>query len=154
MTMTLDEAKQSLQRVNNAETQSINENCHRNCPTCGHSLEPTPTQKTNHNENARRAEAQRTVIKNEMLADPLLAPYVCTDTVMFQAPPVDGYSGNSAMDAQLKQMFPMGCPDSESGQGFFYVNLQFLRDVMQFLRDKGCTDVKSMEEKSGLVIGG
>jgi hypothetical protein len=88
---------------------------------------------TKHSQECRQRDQDEEAQKQEMLADPDLAPFVCNVHISFQA---KGKRDNYDIDELLENQFPQGVTDSESGEGHFYVNRQFLKEVKAFLKGK------------------
>ena len=64
-----------------------------------------------------------------------LADHILNKTVTFQSGP-QFKDGNHELGDLLEKQFPQGRNDSESGQGFFYINEKFVPEVMAWLKDK------------------
>lgn len=63
-----------------------------------------------------------------------LKRHILDRTVTFQSG--EGYEGNHELGDALEKQFPQGKNDSESGQGFFYINEYYVDDVLEWLKDK------------------
>jgi hypothetical protein len=64
-----------------------------------------------------------------------LKEHILDRTITFQAS-YDYPDGNHGLGDALEKQFPQGRNDSESGQGFFYINQKFAEAVVEWLKDK------------------
>lgn len=64
-----------------------------------------------------------------------LKEHILNRTITFQAS-YEYPDGNHGLGDALEKQFPQGRNDSESGQGFFYINEKFVDAVVEWLKDK------------------
>jgi len=69
--------------------------------------------------------------------------HILNQTIYFQSG--SGYEGNHELGDALAKEFPMGVNDSESGQGFFYINEKYVPAVLAWL--DGRVEVRSLRDK-------
>ena len=69
--------------------------------------------------------------------------HILNQTIYFQSG--SGYEGNHELGDALAKEFPMGVNDSESGQGFFYINEKHVPAVLAWL--DGRVEVRQLRDK-------
>lgn len=68
--------------------------------------------------------------------------HVLDSTIYFQSG--SGYEGNHELGDAMAKEFPQGVNDSESGQGFFYINTKYVPDVLKWL--EGRVEIRQLRE--------
>lgn len=71
-----------------------------------------------------------------------LKDHILNRTVYFQSG--KDYEDNHHLGGELEKAFPQGCNDSESGQGFFYINDKYVLDVLAWLESR--VEVRSLRD--------
>lgn len=95
------------------------------------------------------------VLELEVRADPQHSWRVCDAHITFQAPqdydPEDSFNDNYLMEQRIEERFPRGEYDSESGQGFMYINSDQAQAVLNYITRLG-GDGRIMDMSSPLEI--
>ncbi len=149
----MDKYKQEHQRLRDEYNASWAKTHKKKCPTCGAGVEATEEEDKSHRLVSKDRDRQIAELKKMMLADPDVAAFVCDKTVTFQA--AKSYESNYDLSHEVEAKFPQGVGDTESGQGFFYINERFVEEVLEFLKGKvmaGCLGADVVHDTHGLVV--
>jgi hypothetical protein len=90
----------------------------------------------------RYNDVERDIVVREV-HDAGLENHILDSTIYFQSG--SGYEGNHELGDALAKEFPMGVNDSESGQGFFYINEKHVPAVLAWL--DGRVEVRQLRDK-------
>ena len=159
---TLKEYKHQREFLRRAHNDSWNRAYQREwdgtCQECGHAAQ----KQFEANEERAKEEHGLFVKRNdkkvaelgEELKTSEFAWRVCDKTITFQAPAGygnDDWGCNHTLGSDLQKQFPQGINDSESGQGFFYINTRYAEAVLAWLNEKN-VNTAGVDDTFGLMV--
>lgn len=130
---TLQKYKHLSDELNKKEIESWNKIFKKHCPVCKQSVNPTEEESNKHKDISRGVHKQHGRIKREMLNDNIVSFLVCDTHIVWRAKLGEC---NYDIENRLSKKFPMMVTDTESDQGFAYINNRFINDVRDYLANE------------------
>lgn len=128
----LEEYKSQFDELRQRDNESWKKTFEQTCPCCNQRVKAKENSQEVHRLISEKLLLQEGELKREMLNDETVSFLVCNTSVTWQAKQEES---NYDLDRRFARRFPMAVTDSESGQGWAYINTRYIEEVRQYMSE-------------------